>query len=527
MPAKSRLAQEKAIKTKNRSTFVNRLLFAPPQREQFHLNNKVAQRRIVYQLSVYTAWIINRIEANRMKSKKCGIKCGIKSILQTQNAIMATLKFYPYKSTGTTKIYVRFKIGSSVDIRLSTGLTIHDATFWNTKLQLPSGSTDGDKSLKRSINKLNISINDAIDVIEKSEEQSLRAIDGKWLKRIIQSATNEVPLINLDLLTNYAQHFTNSLQYKTLKRHGVKHKYSEKTIGKYQNISNHFVAFDKFRKRKTVIMDIAEPWANEFLVYLTDEKQLSINTKGKYITRLKTILKAAEQDDIRVNPKYKAITSFQDETIVTFLTFAEIDQVIEKEMPNERMQIAKDWFIVSCFTAQRVSDLFRFSVKNIQMIDGGRYIVFRQYKTGQRIELPIHHHVEEILKRYGGSFPPNFSTNEQSNRSMLSSVVKKVCMISGIREVVRGRYSGVVGMYPKWKLISNHSGRRSFCSNFYTLPEWSIAAIMNISGHQTESSFRSYIDVEDNTLSRQGRALFDSMKVASEAVKPEDHLKVI
>ncbi|MEH6764143.1 MAG: phage integrase SAM-like domain-containing protein [Aequorivita antarctica] len=439
---------------------------------------------------------------------------------------MATLKFYPYKSTGETKIYLRLKIGTVSDIRQSTGLTIQDAETWKSEEQLPKNSTDSNKALRRSLTKLKLTLTKEIDTIEKSEDYSLRTIDGKWLKQIIQCETNETPMVKLDLLANYAQHFTDRLNHRTFKKYGVKHKYSEKTIAKYQNVTNHFVAFDKYRKRKTVILDIAEPWANEFLTYLTDEKKLAINTKGKYITRLKTILKSAEQDNIRVNPKYKAVASFEDETIVTFLTFEELDKIIATEMPNERMQIAKDWFIISAYTAQRISDLFRFSDKNIQNIEGGKYIVFRQYKTGLRIELPIHHYVEEILTRYKG-FPPNLSANEQSNRSMLSSIIKKVCMASGIREVVRGRFNGVVGMYPKWKLISNHSGRRSFCSNFYTLPDWSIAAIMNISGHQTEKSFRQYIDIEDNTLSRQNRQRFDNMKIDSEIKKKEDKLKVV
>ena len=40
--------------------------------------------------------------------------------------------------------------------------------------------------------------------------------------------------------------------------------------------------------------------------------------------------------------------------------------------------------------------------------------------------------------------------------------------------------------------MSSHAGRRSFCTNFYN-EGVSIAAIMSISGHQTENEFRKYI----------------------------------
>lgn len=438
---------------------------------------------------------------------------------------MATIKFYPHKPEGECKIYVRLKIGRQKDIRQSTGLTIKNAKDWKKDTQLPKSTNTSNKNLSRNLKELNIAISDSIDSIEKSQTKSLREINGKWLKKIILDFTNEAPPINLDLLVNYAQHFTDSLTHRTYKRKGVKYKYDPKTIAKYQNITNHFIAFDKHKGNSSIISDIDVNWANDFLTYLTDINPRSINTKGKFITRLKTILKNAETDGIKINPKYRNISSFEDETIVTFLTFEEIDKIIATKMPTERLQIAKDWFIISCYTAQRISDLFRFTKRNIQTIDGGKYLVFKQYKTKQSIELPIHYHVEDVLKRYDGNFPPNFSKNEQSNRSILSSLIKEVCRISRIIEKVKGRYNGVIGVYPKWKLISNHTGRRSFASNFYNLNEWSPAMIMNITGHQTEKSFRAYIDKEDNTLSRKGRALFDQMKDNHNQLKNESNLK--
>ena len=45
---------------------------------------------------------------------------------------------------------------------------------------------------------------------------------------------------------------------------------------------------------------------------------------------------------------------------------------------------------------------------------------------------------------------------------------------------------------PKYELMSSHTGRRSFCTNFYN-EGVAIAAIMSISGHQTEKEFRKYI----------------------------------
>jgi integrase len=439
---------------------------------------------------------------------------------------MATIKFYPHKTKGESKIYIRLKIGKLKDIRQSTLLTIEDAETWNAEKQTPRASTGKNKNLASSLRDLKKQIEDSIDDVEKSKTESLRDINGKWLKGIILNNVNEVPPANLDYLDNYAQHYSDSLKNRFYIKKGVKYRYQQKTIDKYLNITRHFKEYKKHLGTEIEIIDIDEKWANEFLNYLTETKALALNTKGKFITRLKTILRNAEDNDIKVNPKYKNIKSFEDENIVTFLTFEEIETIIEKPMPTKRLQIAKDWFIISCYTAQRISDLFRFTKGSIRNIEGGEYIVFKQYKTKKAIEIPIHYQVKNVLKRYQGNFPPNLSENEQSNRSMLSALIKEVCRTSRIKENVRGRYNGVTAIYPKYKLISNHSGRRSFASNFYSLSGWSNQMIMDITGHDTERSFLKYIDKEDNTLSRKNRAMFDQMEV-KDREKKETTLTVV
>lgn len=438
---------------------------------------------------------------------------------------MATLRFYPYKKTGATKIYLRLKIGRSIDLRQSTLLSIEDSKSWNYSIHMPKKNHHKNKSLFKRLTELQIKIEDTLDDIEKSELKSTREINGKWMKDIILLFNNEEPVSNLDLLIEYAQHFTDSLKGKTYTKNGVKYPYKESTISKYQNFKRQLSEYQKNIGKKIYVYDVDEAFLEKFMTYLTIDKGLAVNTKGMFAKRLKTIVKNAELNDIKVNPKYKSIKGFEASTVVTFLNLEEIQQIIDKKMPNKRLQIAKDWFIISCFSAQRISDLFRMTEKNIQTVDGGRYLVFKQYKTNLAIEVPIYFEIESILRRYNNNFPPNLSTNEQSNRSMLSTLIKEVCRISKITEIVRGRYNGKEGDYPKWKLISNHTGRRSFACNLYNDEEWSNAMIMNITGHINERNFYKYIDKEDKTLSRQGRHLFDKMEAKAKERKAK--MKVI
>ena len=86
------------------------------------------------------------------------------------------------------------------------------------------------------------------------------------------------------------------------------------------------------------------------------------------------------------------------------------------------------------------------------------------------------------------------SSNEKSNRTILSELIKEVCKISGINEVVRGRLNGAVGHYPKYQLISNHTLRRSFASNFYGMEGWNTPMVMEITGHSTCADNRNRWD---------------------------------
>ena len=99
----------------------------------------------------------------------------------------------------------------------------------------------------------------------------------------------------------------------------------------------------------------------------------------------------------------------------------------------------------------------------------------------------------EILEKYSFELPAEIS-NQKFNE-----YIKDVCRIAGINgtETITKTVGGniVTEKFEKWKLVSSHTGRRSFCTNMYKrgLPT---LMIMSISGHTTEQSFLKYIKVK-------------------------------
>jgi len=74
--------------------------------------------------------------------------------------------------------------------------------------------------------------------------------------------------------------------------------------------------------------------------------------------------------------------------------------------------------------------------------------------------------------------------------------------LAGIDQVIRGNKMSSVtksvefGMYPKYELITSHTMRRSFATNYFGKIETPI--LMEITGHSRESTFLSYIGENPN-----------------------------
>ena len=424
---------------------------------------------------------------------------------------MATITFYPSKPTGESTIYIRLSLKRGKDFRLSTGFSVKNVADWNPITKLPKKNNEYNKLLHSKLYELESFITSEIDKLLFDNTKSIDDVSSKWVKNIISQFNNEA-IEDDDFLIVYANKFLRNLHTKTYIKNGQNFKYKKDTIDKYKYFVDDLIAFEINLGKKIKVIDVDDHLNNEFISFLRDFEGQFPNTIGRTVKRLKTLIKDAEMNGKRVNIRYRLIRGFEDETIITFLTLDEINKIINTQMPNSRLGLAKEWMIIGCFTAQRISDLYRLESSMIVYENNIPFIYLKQYKTEKKVKIPVHYKVEEILKKYNLSFPPNFSSNEKSNRTMLSGLIKEVCKISDINDVVRGRLNGAIGNYPKYQLISNHTLRRSFASNFYGMEGWNTPMVMEITGHSTEKNFYKYVDKDNFTLSEKAALNFAKMK---------------
>ena len=267
----------------------------------------------------------------------------------------------------------------------------------------------------------------------------------------------------------------------------------------YAQIKKIIKVYETETKTSYLIKDVDLNFSDSFREWMQIRCGYSINSTRIHIGTLMQVLKFSKKRGVSVSNN---IDLFREglkkkKTLNVYLSFDEIDAISKLKGLSYDEGVARDWLVISCYTAQRVSDMFVFNSKNIDA--SGEWLTVQQTKneTSAKIKVPIMPQTREILNKYKGEFPPVFEVN---NYNTYLRCIKRVCKAAGLTQSIKTLKSkssddvSVITSKEKWELVGTHIGRRSFATNFYgKIPT---ALIMSITGHLTESSFLMYINRE-------------------------------
>jgi integrase len=289
----------------------------------------------------------------------------------------------------------------------------------------------------------------------------------------------------------YYDSFINKMKTAEVNVNGVKYKPS--TIQIYQNTLNRLKAFEKDKKRKIDFNSIDMIFYREFTGYLTAKLKLAPNTIGKDIKTIKAIMSSALEDELHDNYKFKSkkFKTIKSETEDIYLNEIELAEIEELDL-NPTLNRVRDLFLIGCYTGLRYSDFTNLSSANIQ----GNFLKVDQVKKGVNkdakiVLVPILEGLKRVMDRHDGGFPLPMS-NQKMN-IYLKELCEKVKLLQ--KEVSIKSIKGGVeehNNFPKYKLVSTHTARRSFATNQYH-SGLGVITIMNITGHKTERDFLRYI----------------------------------
>ncbi len=401
---------------------------------------------------------------------------------------MATVKFrIRGKGNNNVSIYIYLSTGRGNFIETNTGFTVIPSN-WSKTTNKPKQNSEENRKTFNQLFKLENFIYEEVNTANAKGG----LIDINWLKQKIDECFDRVKKTDHSLLVNHTQYIIDNANTRKITGSN-KIGLSDRRVTGYKSFKKAIEVYEKEIKKKIYLQDINKPFVDRFTNWLINKKNYSTNYAGKILDNLKTVCLDAEKLDIKVNPYTKQITGFREQNndrFIVTLSFEELEQIRTAELKLDALKNARNWLLLGCEIGQRASDLLKLTPDNLRYKAGRIYFDIEQQKTSKFVTVGvIAPHVIDIVEN---NFPYPISQQK------LNKHIKDVCETAKINEMVKGsKYDKKtkrkkLDLYHKYDLITSHTFRRSFATNYYKkIPT---AVLIGITGHSKESLFLEYIN---------------------------------
>ncbi len=225
-------------------------------------------------------------------------------------------------------------------------------------------------------------------------------------------------------------------------------------------------------------------------------------------------------NDIKYKKESKSEKRKTRSEIVVTLSFDELDQIHNTVVPDKLLN-TKKIILFGCEIGLRVSDYDKLTEDNICKIGDLEYWGFWNEKTGVDVVIPITERIKRLINHYG--MPRTIYS--KSADVVINREMKEVCRLANIDELIQSRKSQSVIVnnkqtrrtismkYPKHQVISTHSLRRSFATNYKdTLTPYETR---QITGHSSDAQLMEYInqDKDRSEIVKQMASKMNSSEV--------------
>jgi len=404
--------------------------------------------------------------------------------------LMGSIKVKLRQGKGTTQnIYIHFNYGRKKNYRYATGLSVKKASHWDAE----STSVKNVIAEPDSIN-LNADLSELLkfsrDLLRDLEKEEIPISNHILKLRIKQfkdkNGNKKEPLY----LTDHYSWFVEN--YKTKPRPSTGKPLAAGTLKTYNNTLRILKDYEEYINWRLAFQHITLSFHSEFIQWMQD-KGFTDNYIGTQIKNIKTVMHDAFERGLHKNLDYQksAFTKPKEDVNHIYLTMDEIEKIKKIDYTNRPdLDVARDLFVIAAVTGLRVSDYKGFSTSNINFYKGIKYLEIKTQKGSKIVQIPLHSFVKDILEKRNGQFPPKMP--EQKINDNLKIIGKKAKITE---EITIDRTEGGVKktqVFKKYEKISNHTARRSFCTNAYKagMP---VIDIMAVSGHSSEKVFYNYI----------------------------------
>ncbi len=390
-------------------------------------------------------------------------------------------------------IYIHLTLGRGKVFETPTGFYINPK-YWKkgNKYGFPKNSNLAEiKNIKSALLKLSSFIDKAINSANENRE----LIDTKWLKKQIDICFDRIKEeVKSNLLTDYIQKIIDNADTKVLQ--GGKMGLSKNRVKGYITFKGVIERYQRHIKKEIDLKEIDINFEDDFRNWLLKDQGYSVNYAGKNFDNLKAVCNDAIRKGRDVNDHVTHLQSFtesKDEKEVITLSFDELEIISNLNDLSTSLENVRKWLLLGCEIGQRGGDLLNIKEKNFVTRNDIKYIDVTQQKTGKTVTIPVREKVKKILET---GLPYKISMQK------FNSYLKDLCQIAEIDKPTKGKVYDpetkrkVLKLYPKYQLITSHTCRRSFATNYYK--QIPTPVLMVITGHSKESLFLTYIGEKED-----------------------------
>jgi len=266
-----------------------------------------------------------------------------------------------------------------------------------------------------------------------------------------------------------------------------------KTLSHYEGLYTDLVKFSKETNKTYLFRDIDKKFKDgliKFYLVKGSKKEkkrgLSNGTLKKKFAKLKAFLNAMTEEGVNKNLSYKSFSmkdfklADPDDNIYA-LTIVEFEKFKNHPLKIEKLELARDYYLLSCASGLRWSDVSRLNKNKIKKGS----IVTDILKTRQTLTIPLNPISESILKKYDYQLPP-LSKAEMDRRLKLIWIIM-AGEIPTLKEQTLYKYfigsSMIEEYYPKYELLSFHTSRKYFIT-YLVYKKVAIDQVRKLSGHR-------------------------------------------
>ncbi|PWK19669.1 site-specific integrase [Xanthomarina spongicola] len=402
--------------------------------------------------------------------------------MKTKVSILFYAKRAKVNANGLFPIYTRITVNGK-RIEMSTGRFV-DPSKWSTSAGKMKGQSEEARSVNRQLDMLKVKIIDMqMELIHQNIPITAKAFKSKLL------GLDEKQRMLIPIFQDHNKKIEELIGKE----------YAPGTLERYKTSLKHTVDFLewKYKISDIDILKINHAFITEYEFYLRSVRNCSNNTAVKYIKNFGKIIKICLANNwIDKNPfsNYKAKVR---EVERVYLTEDEIQKILNKEFPTERLSLVRDIFLFSCFTGLAYIDVKNLTKSHISLgIDGEKWIFTHRQKTESASKIPILPVTQLIIDKY-------LEHPQCLNENRLLPILSNQKMNAYLKEIA--------GICEINKELTFHIARHTFATTVTLSNGVPIESVSKMLGHKNLRTTQHYAKVLDRKVSDDMRLLKEKL----------------